>query len=143
MDEVIFLGSAYFIGLIANRLFLPPLVGYLLAGYVLNFFEIATSPTLSHLANVGIELLLFTVGLKIKPRSLIKREVLSVGGLHLVIVTAISVALFLLQNGHLTGGLILGASLAFSSSNSHFMKTTQFRLRKRGFRSHWNNLLFQ
>jgi len=116
MDEVIFLGSAYFIGLIANRLFLPPLVGYLLAGYVLNFFEITTSPTLNHLADVGIELLLFTVGLKIKPRSLIKREVLSVGGLHLVIVTAFSVALFLLQNGHLTGGLILGASLAFSST---------------------------
>lgn len=116
MNEVIFLGSAYFIGLIANRLFLPPLVGYLLAGYVLNFFEIATSPTLSHLADVGIELLLFTVGLKIKPRSLVKREVLSVGGLHLIIVTGVSVALFLWQGGHITGGLILGASLAFSST---------------------------
>jgi predicted Kef-type K+ transport protein len=116
MDEVIFLGSAYFIGLLANRLFLPPLVGYLLAGYVLNFFEIATSPTLNHLADVGIELLLFTVGLKIKPRSLVKREVLSVGGLHLTIVTGISVAFFLWQGGHLTGGLILGASLAFSST---------------------------
>lgn len=116
MDEVIFLGSAYFIGLIANRLFLPPLVGYLLAGYALNFFNIAPLPSLTHLADVGIELLLFTVGLKIKPRSLLKREVLSVGGLHLVVVTAVSAILFLFQGGHITGGLILGTSLAFSST---------------------------
>ena len=116
INEVIFLGCAYFIGLLATRLFFPPLVGYLLAGYGLNVFDIAPLPALSHLADIGIELLLFTVGLKIKPRSLIKREVLSVGGLHLIIVTGVSVALFLLQGGHITGGVILGASLAFSST---------------------------
>lgn len=116
VNEVIFLGCAYFIGLLATRLFFPPLVGYLLAGYGLNIVEIAPLPALSHLADIGIELLLFTVGLKIKPRSLIKREVLNVGGLHLIIVTSVSVALFLLQGGHLTGGVILGASLAFSST---------------------------
>jgi predicted Kef-type K+ transport protein len=116
INEVIFLGCAYFIGLLATRLFFPPLVGYLLAGYGLNVFDIAPLPALSHLADIGIELLLFTVGLKIKPRSLIKREVLSVGGLHLIIVTGVSVALFLLQGGHITGGAILGASLAFSST---------------------------
>jgi predicted Kef-type K+ transport protein len=116
LNEVIFLGCAYFIGLVANYLFLPPLVGYLFAGYVLNFFDISTLPQLHHLADVGIELLLFTVGLKIKPRSLIKREVLSIGSLHLVIVTGVSAVLFFSQGGHITGGVILGASLAFSST---------------------------
>jgi predicted Kef-type K+ transport protein len=116
INEVIFLGCAYFIGLLATRLFFPPLVGYLLAGYGLNVFDIAPIPSLNHLADIGIELLLFTVGLKIKPRSLIKKEVLSVGGLHLIIVTGVSVALFVLQGGHLTGGILLGASLAFSST---------------------------
>lgn len=116
MNEVIYLGGAYFIGLLVNRLFFPPLVGYLIAGYALNYIQISPLPSLSHLADMGIELLLFTVGLKIKPRLLIKKEVLSVGGLHLIIVTGISLALFLLQGGHLTGGIILGTSLAFSST---------------------------
>lgn len=115
-SEVIFLGSAYGIGLLANRLFLPPLVGYLIAGYVLNFFGVLPFPSLHHFADVGIELLLFTVGLKIKPRSLLKKEVLRVGSLHLIIVTGVSALLFSWQGGHLTGGLILGASLAFSST---------------------------
>ncbi len=116
MDEVIFLGSAYFIGLLANRLFLPPLVGYLIAGYILNFLGVHSIPALANFADVGIHLLLFTVGLKIKPRSLIKTEVVSVGSLHLIIVTLVSVFLFVWQGGHLTGGIILGASLAFSST---------------------------
>lgn len=115
-NEIIFLGSAYFLGLLASRLLFPPLVGYLIAGYSLNFFGITEFPALSHLADIGIELLLFTVGLKIKLNSLLKREVLSVGGLHLIIVTGISSLLFFWQGGHLTGGLILGASLAFSST---------------------------
>ncbi|MDD5229496.1 MAG: cation:proton antiporter [Methylococcales bacterium] len=115
-NEVIFLGSAYFIGLLASRLSFPPLVGYLIAGYGLNFFGIASLPALNHLADLGIELLLFTVGLKIKLNSLLKREVLSVGGLHLVIVTGVSALLFFWQGGHMTGGVILGASLAFSST---------------------------
>jgi predicted Kef-type K+ transport protein len=38
------------------------------------------------------------------------------GGLHLIIVTSVSVALFLVQGGHIIGGVILGANLAFSST---------------------------
>jgi predicted Kef-type K+ transport protein len=114
--ELIFLGSAYLIGLLASRLAFPPLVGYLVAGYGLNFFGVANLPALSHLADMGIELLLFTVGLKIKLNSLLKREVLRVGSLHLIIVTVVSGLLFFWQGGHLSGGLILGASLAFSST---------------------------
>jgi predicted Kef-type K+ transport protein len=116
MNEVIFLGCAYFVGLLANRFFLPPLVGYLIAGYLLNFLNIPALPSLTHFADTGIELLLFTVGLKIKPRSLLKRDVLRVGSLHLIMVTGVSALLFAWQGGHLTGGVILGASLAFSST---------------------------
>jgi glutathione-regulated potassium-efflux system ancillary protein KefC len=115
-SELIFLGSAYFVGLLANRLSFPPLVGYLIAGYFLNFLGFSSLPVLGHLADIGIELLLFTVGLKIKLSSLFKREVLRVGSLHLTIVTLVSALLFFLQGGQLTGGIILGASLAFSST---------------------------
>ncbi|WP_347986125.1 cation:proton antiporter family protein [Methylomonas sp. AM2-LC] len=116
MMELIWVGSAFISGLIAARLTLPPLVGYLLAGYVLHSLNIAPLQSLNHLADIGIELLLFTVGLKIKPKSLIRREVLSVGGLHLLIMAIFSALFFLLMDKHITGGLVLGISLSFSST---------------------------
>ena len=116
MQELMCLGSAYIAGLIASRLSFPPLVGYLLAGYVLNLLNVEIMHNLAHLAEIGIELLLFTVGLKLKLSSLLRREVLSVGGLHLLIVSGISGAVFFGLGEKVTGALILGASLAFSST---------------------------
>jgi glutathione-regulated potassium-efflux system ancillary protein KefC len=82
----------------------------------LHGLDIAALPNLSHLADIGIELLLFSVGLKLKPRSLIRSEVLSVGGSHLLLVTGISAFVFLAMGERITGGVVLGASLAFSST---------------------------
>ena len=114
--ELLWVGTAYLTGLITSFLYLPPLVGYLIAGYILNSVGIEANETLNHLAEIGIELLLFTVGLKLKPSSLLRREVLSVGSFHLLIVTSVSSLVFFSFNGHLTGGLVLGVSLAFSST---------------------------
>jgi predicted Kef-type K+ transport protein len=114
--ELLWVGTAYLAGLITSRLYLPPLVGYLMAGYILNAVGVEANETLTHLADIGIELLLFTVGLKLKPSSLLRREVLSVGSLHLLIVTSISALVFFGFNGHITGGLVIGMSLAFSST---------------------------
>lgn len=114
--ELIWISAAYLTGLVASRLTFPPLVGYLVAGYVLHALGIAALPDLSHLADVGIELLLFSVGLKLKPSSLIRREVLSVGGLHLLLMAVIFALVFLWLDKQVTGGLVLGLSLAFSST---------------------------
>lgn len=114
--ELIWISTAYLAGLVASRLTFPPLVGYLVAGYVLHACGIAVLPDLHHLAEIGIELLLFSVGLKLKPRSLLRREVISVGGLHLLLMAVISALVFLWLDEHLTGGLVLGLSLAFSST---------------------------
>ncbi|HEY8097021.1 MAG TPA: cation:proton antiporter [Methylobacter sp.] len=114
--ELLWVGTAYLAGLISSRLYLPPLVGYLMAGYLLNAGGVEANDTLKHLADTGIELLLFTVGLKLKPASLLRREVLSVGSLHLLIVTSVSALIFFGLNGHVSGGLVLGVSLAFSST---------------------------
>jgi len=114
--ELVWVGTAYLVGLIASRLSFPPLVGYLVAGYVLHVAGIESAHTLTHIADIGIELLLFTVGLKIKLNSLLRREVISVGGLHLLVVTAISALGFLLLGEQTLGGLVLGTSLAFSST---------------------------
>ncbi len=116
MMELIWISTAYMAGLVASRLSFPPLVGYLVAGYVLHGLGIAVLPDLHHLADIGIELLLFSVGLKLKPSSLIRREVLSVGGLHLLLMAMISALVFLWLDERMTGGLVLGLSLAFSST---------------------------
>ena len=116
MMELIWVGSAFLSGFIAARLALPPLVGYLVAGYVLHSLDIPPLQSLNHLADIGIQLLLFSVGLKLKPRSLLRREVISVGGLHLMLMALISAICFLLLDQQITGGLVLGISLAFSST---------------------------
>lgn len=114
--ELVWLGSAYLAGLLATRLWLPPLVGYLAVGYLLNLIGYRSEPGLVHFSEIGILLLLFTVGLKIKLRSLLKLEVMGVGGLHLLVVAGASGLWFLFEQQHLTGGLLLGMSLAFSST---------------------------
>ncbi|MGZ5075906.1 MAG: cation:proton antiporter domain-containing protein [Methylobacter sp.] len=114
--ELLWVGTAYLSGLIISRLYLPPLVGYLMAGYILNVVGIEANETLTHLADIGIELLLFSVGLKLKPSSLLRREVLSVGSLHLLVVTLVSTLVYFGFHGQITGGLVIGVSLAFSST---------------------------
>lgn len=116
MNELIWVSTAFLTGLLASRLSFPPLVGYLAAGYVLHGLKVAPLPNLSHIADIGIELLLFSVGLKLKPSSLFRREVLSVGGLHLVLMAVVSALVFLWLGKRMTGGLVLGISLAFSST---------------------------
>lgn len=114
--EVVWISAAYLMGLIASQLSLPPLVGYLAAGYILHGLGIAAMPNLDHLADLGIQLLLFSVGLKLKPSSLLRREVLTVGSSHLLLMTVISALVFLWLDKQVTGGLVLGVSLAFSST---------------------------
>ena len=116
MMELVWVGTAYIVGLVSSRLYFPPLVGYLAAGYLLHALGIKSASNLTHLADIGIELLMFTVGLKLKLSSLLRREVLSVGGLHLLCVTTVSGGVFLLLGERMIGGLVLGASLAFSST---------------------------
>ena len=116
MMEVVWISTAYLAGLVASRLFLPSLVGYLAAGYILHGLGIAALPNMEHLADLGIQLLLFSVGLKLKPSSLIRREVLAVGGSHLLLMTVLSALVFFWLDKQVTGGLVLGVSLAFSST---------------------------
>jgi glutathione-regulated potassium-efflux system ancillary protein KefC len=114
--ELSLITTAYAAGLIASLCRLPPLVGYLAAGYALAYVGVASSELVFRLADLGIELLLFTVGLKLQLASLVRREVLGVGGLHMLIVTVATGLGFLFLDKHITGGLLLGASLAFAST---------------------------
>jgi predicted Kef-type K+ transport protein len=66
---------AFVCGLVARQLSLPPLIGFLVAGFALNALGQEATPLLDELASLGITLMLFTIGLKLDIRTLIRKEV--------------------------------------------------------------------
>jgi predicted Kef-type K+ transport protein len=67
---------AFLFGLAFKQIALPPLVGYLLAGFTLNAFGFEPHDGIQILADLGITLMLFTIGLKLNVRSLARPEIL-------------------------------------------------------------------
>jgi len=115
--EVLWIASAFVLGIAARQVGLPPLVGYLIAGFALGAFGLDGGEALDHVAHLGVLMLLFTIGLKLRLATLMRPEVF-VGGLaHLLIVAAgFALALvFGLALAPETAGL-LGIALAFSST---------------------------
>ncbi len=86
--------AAFLGGLVALSLRLPPLVGFLAGGFALNFLGIAPPPLLGVLADVGVTLLLFSIGLKLDIRTLLRRDVWGGASLHMLVSTLMLVAMF-------------------------------------------------
>src|SRR5262245_27959870 len=83
--EVIRISAAFALGLIFSRFGLPPLVGFLLAGFGLNALGVRGGPTLEHVAHLGVLLLLFSVGLKLRIRNVVRLEVSAGSLVHLAL----------------------------------------------------------
>ncbi|MEL0630824.1 cation:proton antiporter family protein [Psychromonas aquatilis] len=85
MDSTIllFIGVAFSFGMIINLTGLPPMVGFLLAGFFLNFMGYESTETLATLSGLGVTLLLFSIGLKLDIRTLFKSEVWGGASIHL------------------------------------------------------------
>ncbi len=83
-SDILAISIAYLSGLIARSLALPPLIGYLLAGFVLYAGGSRLSPTLTGLADLGVTLLLFTIGLKLRLSSLLMPQIWAVAALHML-----------------------------------------------------------
>ncbi|OBT06760.1 potassium transporter Kef [Shewanella sp. UCD-FRSSP16_17] len=73
-------------GMLVSRVGLPPLIGYLAAGFLLFIFGVQDEsvPLLQELADLGVMLLLFAIGLKLDVKSLLKSEIWASSSLHLV-----------------------------------------------------------
>ena len=69
--EFIWILFAFICGLLARIFSLPPLIGYLIAGFFLNFIGMEASDDLVTLSNLGITLMLFTIGLKLNVKDLL------------------------------------------------------------------------
>ncbi len=81
----IYLVITFGLGGIALAMRLPPLVGFLAAGFVINALNIRELPQLEVLADLGVTLLLFAIGLKLDVRILLRREVWLTTSAHMVI----------------------------------------------------------
>jgi predicted Kef-type K+ transport protein len=75
--DFIWILCAFSCGSAARLINLPPLIGYLMAGFLLNFMGMESGDSLKVIANLGITLMLFTIGLKLNLKDLIKLEVWS------------------------------------------------------------------
>lgn len=114
---------AFICGFLAKQIGLPPLVGYLLAGFGLHAQGIEPFDGLEMLSNLGITLLLFTIGLKINFRDLATVEVYGGTLGHMLVWILISVGLMILGTWGMTAAglslmtaLLIGFALSFSST---------------------------
>ena len=88
----IYLVITFGLGGLALAVRLPPLVGFLAAGFVINALDVAEVPQLDVLADLGVTLLLFAIGLKLDVRILLRREVWLTTSVHMLISVALGVA---------------------------------------------------
>lgn len=76
-------------GLVVKRINYPPMLGFLLAGFVIHAFGLEGGDLVNSIANAGVTLLLFTIGLKLKIKDLAAVQVWGVSSVHMVITIAI------------------------------------------------------
>ncbi|MBU1138548.1 MAG: cation:proton antiporter [Proteobacteria bacterium] len=79
---------AFILGFLLKQLGLPPLLGFLAAGFVLNGFGVQGGDNLQELADTGVMLLLFSIGLKVRVKSLLKPQIWAVASMHMAVVVA-------------------------------------------------------
>ncbi|MFH2094109.1 MAG: cation:proton antiporter family protein [Bacteroidota bacterium] len=88
MDPV-WLSLAFVLGLGARFVKLPPLVGYLVAGFILNALGAESGEFVRTVSDLGVTLLLFTIGLKLQIKSLLRPEIYAGATMHLLLMTGI------------------------------------------------------
>ena len=108
-------------GYLALRLRLPPIVGYLLAGVAVGPFTpgfVGDSGLAAQLAEIGVILLMFGVGLHFSIDTLLKVKRIAVPGalVQIVAATAIGVAIASWWGWGLGAGLVFGLALSVAST---------------------------
>jgi len=115
------LGLALILGFITARLKLPALVGYLIAGVIIGPFTpgfVADASIASQLAEIGVMLLMFGVGLHFSLEDLLAVRKIALPGaiVQMAAATAMGVALAHWWGWSLGGALVFGLSLSVAST---------------------------
>jgi monovalent cation:H+ antiporter-2, CPA2 family len=112
---------AFLFGVVAHRLRISPLAGYLFAGVVVGPFTpgfVANQNLASQLAEVGVILLMFGVGLHFSIRDLLSVKAIVGPGavVQILLSTLLGFALGLLLGWEVPGALVFGLGLAVAST---------------------------
>jgi monovalent cation:H+ antiporter-2, CPA2 family len=118
---VVGLGLAFAFGALANRLKVPLIVGYLLAGVAVGPYTpgfVANQQLASQLAEIGVILLMFGVGLHFSPGELLAVRKIVVPGAMLQILasTTFGMAIGLLLGWPIGSALVFGLALSVAST---------------------------
>jgi monovalent cation:H+ antiporter-2, CPA2 family len=113
--------AAFIGGLLARRLKLPSMVGYMLAGVAISPFTPGFSGNLiviQELAELGVIFLLFDVGLHFSLRDLwaVRDTVFSGALIQTVVITGLGLLLAYLWGWSLAAGILLGLALSIAST---------------------------
>ncbi|MFC5067659.1 YbaL family putative K(+) efflux transporter [Flaviflagellibacter deserti] len=115
------LGIAFILGTLAQRLKLPPLAGYLLAGVLIGPFTpgyVADQELALELAEIGVILLMFGVGLHFSLGDLLSVRAIAIPGAigQIAIATLMGMGLAWALGWGLGAGLVLGLALSVAST---------------------------
>lgn len=115
------LGLAFVFGAIANRLKLPVLVGYLLAGVVVGPFTpgyVADQELAPQLAEIGVILLMFGVGLHFSLKDLMAVRKIAIPGavVQITAATVMGLGLALALGWSVGAGIVFGLALSVAST---------------------------
>src|ERR1044071_7646200 len=115
------LAFAFAGGMVAVRLHLPPLVGYLLAGIAVGPFTpgfVADAHLAPQLAEIGVILLMFGVGTHFSIRDLFAVRGVALPGAftQIIVATAMGAGVATLWGWSLGAGIIFGLSLSVAST---------------------------
>lgn len=125
LGDATWISLAFAFGLLSRSVGLPPLVGFLAAGFVLNPFGVTSGAMLEALSELGIILLLFVVGLKLNLRTFARPQVWAVTGLHMAVTVVVFGVLIyalalagaaLFEDLDFTTSLLIAFALSFSST---------------------------
>jgi CPA2 family monovalent cation:H+ antiporter-2 len=115
------LTAAFIGGLVARRLGLPAIVGYILAGVAIGPFTpglVADPNIATELAELGVILLMFGVGIEFSIRDLLAVRSVAIPGAIIQTVVAVALGVWLgsALGWDVGGGLVLGLALAVAST---------------------------
>ncbi|MBP1769034.1 MAG: glutathione-regulated potassium-efflux system [Candidatus Aminicenantes bacterium] len=120
-EIVIVLAASVLIIYLSHKLRLPAVVGFLLTGVLIGpggLHLVKNTETVSILAEIGVVMLLFTIGLEFEPARLkrIQRDFWAGGGIQVSLTVAATVAVLLLLHIPLREALFYGFLVSLSST---------------------------
>jgi CPA2 family monovalent cation:H+ antiporter-2 len=115
------LGAALALGFLAARLKLPVLIGYLAAGIIIGPFTpgfVADLDLSAQLAEIGVMLLMFGVGLHFSIEELLAVRKIALPGaiVQIAVATVLGIAVSNLWGWNLAAGLVFGLALSVAST---------------------------